>query len=155
MSLVDDLNINIEDTPHDEDHLDTTLQDPNDLSINLNEKVQYAFVDEDIANFHTDRFYSIKHHLMSEDYYRTDNEAEDRLLLVSNVDEEFIKRSQLCTDSASTVIISSCLNTRVLSRRFEIMHLINNNMPCGSIVFIILSLEAFIPTSGVILFVML
>ena len=39
MSLVDDLNINIEDTPHDEDHLDTTLQDPNDLSINLNEKV--------------------------------------------------------------------------------------------------------------------
>ena len=106
MSLVDDLNINIEDTPRGEDQLDTTLQDPNDLSINLDKKVQYTFIDEDVANVHTDRFYSIKHHLMSEDYYRTDNEAEDRLLLVSNVDEEFIKRSQLCTDSASTVIIS-------------------------------------------------
>ena len=68
MSLVDDLNINIEDTPRGEDQLDTTLQDPNDLSINLDKKVQYTFVDEDVANVHTDRFYSIKHHLMSEDY---------------------------------------------------------------------------------------
>ena len=105
MSLVGDLNLNIEDTPRNEGQLDTTLLDSNDLAINLNDQVQYSFVDEDVANVHTDRFYSIKHHLMSEDYYRADNEAEDRLLLVSNVDAEFIKRSQLCTDSASTVIL--------------------------------------------------
>ena len=71
----------------------------------------YTFVDDEIAMMHTERFYSLKHSFMSVTSYLPngeygnldDNEQQDRLLIASDLNAEFMKRNEMYTDSASAV----------------------------------------------------
>ena len=71
----------------------------------------YTFVDDEIAMMHTERFYALKHSFMTVEAFHpdtshvnmNDNEQDDRLLLADEMNAEFLKRSEMYTDSASAV----------------------------------------------------
>ena len=78
----------------------------------------YTFVNDEVAMMHTERFYSLKHSLMSVDSYlpveeygnMNDNEQQDRLLIASDLNAEFMKRNEMYTDSASAVSSHNQMN---------------------------------------------
>ena len=91
-------------------HLDGVVREEEEEEEEENRPL-YTFVDDEIAMMHTERFYALKQSFMTVESFQADyshmnmndNEQNDRLLLADEMNAEFIKRSEMYTDSASAV----------------------------------------------------